>query len=55
MIELNDNDGFNYSGWLNSDKLWKRSLAVWGHAIFGYILAVLTLVGLYLVYVILFE
>lgn len=36
-------DTYKYKGWLNSDFLWKRSLAVYGHSI----VAVLTIMGAY--------
>ena len=30
-------DTHSYKGWLNSDKFWKRALAVWGHNLVAFL------------------
>ncbi len=42
-------DTYSYSGWLNSDKLLKRSLAVFGHYVFAQLVIGLVILAVFIV------
>ncbi len=48
----NNEDTYSYSGWLNSDKFLKRTLAVMGYTAVGTLLIYIPIILLVLLYVV---
>lgn len=50
MIMKKLNDTYSYKGWLSSDSVIKRALAVTFYAVFGHILIAIMLFGILLIF-----